>query len=448
MLQTPPTPSILGVLDGPPRHRSDSYGFGEFSKALFQDGLADRRISDPESVGSLDEQAVEAMLGTLEASDTPLPISESRPAPILSAITPSSPTTTDDLPQLTPTLQDELAVDMREPSDGQGKGKGKGRARSAVRSKLQRSKSSLKEVFKIGSTSASLESGPIDSARQGEETETIEERRRPRLRAILSFSNSRASSAASIRTQRTAASTISVRDPAIEPQIEAGAAPTAPVANVAARDSIIPAPSRSRASSMTNGQPANEEVPANEADHLGHLMISPRSHRRVRPMPKSALSTSRVSQYPKPAPPMTRSATAPVLAEGSFRKVATWQEQRKTDLFNEMLPRELKVMVLKTTLDMGSEEEREAKWDGEVGARRELIRLSRVSLQISRWKQDVPAELLRSRRAGKPYASTVNYGQWLISHPMYRNYTQKCSDASSTTRDHSSRPYRSEGWTR
>ncbi|WWC73313.1 uncharacterized protein I206_107280 [Kwoniella pini CBS 10737] len=49
------------------------------------------------------------------------------------------------------------------------------------------------------------------------------------------------------------------------------------------------------------------------------------------------------------------------------------------NLFDTVLPREIKVQILKTLLDMHKSDVGNTRWSGEVGGKRELIKLSRVS---------------------------------------------------------------------
>lgn len=50
------------------------------------------------------------------------------------------------------------------------------------------------------------------------------------------------------------------------------------------------------------------------------------------------------------------------------------------DYFGLMLPKELQVLILKTLLAIWKADRDEGRWSGEVGGRRELIKLSRVSM--------------------------------------------------------------------
>lgn len=64
--------------------------------------------------------------------------------------------------------------------------------------------------------------------------------------------------------------------------------------------------------------------------------------------------------------------------------VATKVPPPRLDHFDRMLPKELKVMIMTKLLEPASERERDRRWSGGVGARRELIKLSRVRICIIR----------------------------------------------------------------
>ncbi|WWD20969.1 hypothetical protein CI109_105448 [Kwoniella shandongensis] len=55
------------------------------------------------------------------------------------------------------------------------------------------------------------------------------------------------------------------------------------------------------------------------------------------------------------------------------------EEEPKVDWFDTMLPRELKVLVLRKLVEGFSDVEGDKRWDCEAGGRRELVKLSRVS---------------------------------------------------------------------
>lgn len=86
-----------------------------------------------------------------------------------------------------------------------------------------------------------------------------------------------------------------------------------------------------------------------------------------------------------PPPTFRRGLTLPTPTPPQLTHlVATKVPPPRLDHFDRMLPKELKVMIITKLLDIGSEQERERRWSGEVGARRELIKLDRVSICLFR----------------------------------------------------------------
>lgn len=53
--------------------------------------------------------------------------------------------------------------------------------------------------------------------------------------------------------------------------------------------------------------------------------------------------------------------------------------QAKIDFFGTLLPKEMKIMILRRLVEAYDENSENGKWDGEAGGRRQLIRLTRVS---------------------------------------------------------------------
>lgn len=381
-LQTPQTPSILGVLDPQSRHRADSYGFGEFGKALFHDGPADRRLSEPMTVTGLEveeEVEVENMLltGSPVSESTP-PVSIGSPATMLPPSVLPGP-----LPRSVNTLSAVHDEELLAAPSSPAVDKGRTKANSAVRAKLQRSKSSLKEVFRIKS-SALGGSSTLVPADMTDDIQLNDERRRPRFRSLLSFSGSRASSTASIRSINTITSaSAGAGNNTLPPGRSITPMPDREGAIAALDTPELTRPDTPPPRAMTLDHPPADET---EVDSTGSLSFkAPWTQRRIRPLPSSAVSTNKVLRYTSTPPPMTRSATAPILAEGTFGRAVTQGRDAhgrlRRDLFSTMLPRELKVMVFKSMLDMRTGDERQARWDGTIGARRELVRFSRVSDQ-------------------------------------------------------------------
>lgn len=82
-----------------------------------------------------------------------------------------------------------------------------------------------------------------------------------------------------------------------------------------------------------------------------------------------------------PPPTIRRGLTLPTPTPPQLTHlIATKVPPPRLDHFDRMLPKELKVLIITKLLDIGSEQECERRWSGEVGARRELIKLSRVRI--------------------------------------------------------------------
>lgn len=113
-----------------------------------------------------------------------------------------------------------------------------------------------------------------------------------------------------------------------------------------------------------------KSVLQNAKDRIQRRRSSPVVH--LSP-PFGAVLTSAGLQGPSPPQP----SDDIVWGTLSYRGAPLVEEVPKVDLFGTMLPRELKVAVFRTLLDMGVGEH--GRWTGQNGARRELVRLSRVS---------------------------------------------------------------------
>jgi hypothetical protein len=85
-------------------------------------------------------------------------------------------------------------------------------------------------------------------------------------------------------------------------------------------------------------------------------------------------------------PTLQRGITSPIPALSQLSDsvaVRAPPTKPRRDHFERILPIELKVMIMSKLLESGASEERDRRWSGIIGTRRELIRLSRVS-QLSR----------------------------------------------------------------
>jgi hypothetical protein len=115
-----------------------------------------------------------------------------------------------------------------------------------------------------------------------------------------------------------------------------------------------------------NGSPEHIEDTMSTATRVrSPPMMLPLSN-PIRPRRSIPTTLRRGLSTPNPLPPYVSGSTAVHLA------------RPKRNYFDRMLPKELKVMIMRNVLDRGAEQERDRRWSGEVGARRELITLSRV----------------------------------------------------------------------
>ena len=98
-------------------------------------------------------------------------------------------------------------------------------------------------------------------------------------------------------------------------------------------------------------------------------------------------ASAKATKSPIPAsrsipPTLRRGITSPTPAVPQVSNMVIVKDvpqKPRLDHFERVLPRELKVMIMSKLLERGASEERDRRWSGVVGARRNLIRLSRVS---------------------------------------------------------------------
>lgn len=349
ILQTPQTPTILGVLDrftASPSvvlKRSDSYGFSRVLEEL-RDGtgaLSDGRPRTQSLVDPLETFTTPFQLApplvlsnagsAHEMHEPSFEAQNSLPVdPLLhSTATSTSTTHTETQSMGIPHHMSEqsgvpdrpLLETMARGSTGADAGPGaKGshsKIKAAVRRKLERSKSSLKALRSLDEV----------------DEEDVTMRRRPgRLRSLISQSISRSHSSASLR------SSVSSRYES-RPSTPL---PTAPLTYSQADD---------------YAQYVDSGLRPADADgllvHKARLRVKHRSH----------------SVWTNTAP------AEPVLSRPRAQSMPLFKQ--KKDLFGNMLPRELKVMVLSKLLQ--NRPAGNGRWAGEIGGRRELIKLSRVS---------------------------------------------------------------------
>jgi hypothetical protein len=138
------------------------------------------------------------------------------------------------------------------------------------------------------------------------------------------------------------------------------------------RGQTLQSPNRVGNSEETNNKPKMNGSPEHIEDTMSTAttirsppVMLPLSN-PIRPRRSIPTTFRRGLSTPNPLPPYVSGSTAIHLA------------RPKRNYFDRMLPKELKVMVMRNVLDRGPEQERDRRWSGEVGARRELIKLSRV----------------------------------------------------------------------
>ena len=352
VLQTPQTPTILGVLDrftGTPSvvlKRSDSYGFSRVLEEVRggSSGLSAHRHFDAH------RQSSESLVDPLVNSASPyqlappllLPVSgtedQSRETPLGARNLPPyvSPLDVEAIPppraenpfmnpphsaaEQTPRAEtaphDPTTQRPRGPeavTDAKG---GNSRIKAAVRRKLERSKSSFKALRSLDEV---------------DEEDVGSKRRGGRLRSLISQSMSRSYSSTSLRSS--ASSRFDSR-------------PTTPLPTAP----LLSAQADNYAQCVDSGlRPADED---GLLVHKARLRVKHRSH--------SVWTTSAPAQ--------------PVLSRPRAQSMPLFRQ--KKDLFGSMFPRELKVMIMSRLLQ--DRPKGSGRWDGEIGGRRELVKLSRV----------------------------------------------------------------------
>ena len=225
-------------------------------------------------------------------------------------------------------------------------------------------------------SSQPLDGGPAD---QSDDSGAKQGRRlRPRLRAILSapLASSRNSSRASLAKL---AGTLSSQKPSVESDLHTAVNQSQPGLHA-------------RQDPQTNIHSVVSGSGSNRLDE-DTIWIQTKTH----PLPSFATNSPK---SPIPAnrsipPTLQRGLTCPTPAVPQLTDSVAMKDsppKPRLDHFERILPRELKVMIMSKLLERGASEERDRRWSGIVGARRELIRLSRVSQLFKSsgyWEADV-----------------------------------------------------------
>jgi hypothetical protein len=208
---------------------------------------------------------------------------------------------------------------------------------------------------------------------QGDESGAKQGRRiRPRLRAILSApltSSQRSSST----TLTKLAGALSSRKPSLE---SIASHIVNQVSTTRAGTPQTPQLNRFAGSQSEHPVTDDEHTIYMQIPHISHIGASPKSPRSPIPAHRSI------------PPTLQRGITSPIPSLPQLSdSVAMKTPSPRLDHFERMLPKELKVMILSKLLEDGASQERDRRWSGIVGARRELIRLSRVGQTSSSWMQ-------------------------------------------------------------
>ena len=148
--------------------------------------------------------------------------------------------------------------------------------------------------------------------------------------------------------------------------------------------------------SVANPEP--DETPSALRDHedqgvAGLLTVrrSAKGKERARRMLKTrpALLPAWSTGPPSAHHALSRPPTTPIISRPRAKSMPYFAASASAsessvgqDLFGRLLPREIQVMILKTLVETWTDSRKGERWDGDVGGRRELLRLSRVSPSI------------------------------------------------------------------
>jgi len=343
-IQTPQSPSIMAVLDLG-RKRSGSYPLlGHDHQELFENSLSHR-----ESSGSIRDHGQDeftpfprhqTQLGP-QSSDLVEPMSPERQ----SAHTNGHSSSEAEIPS----ADDDIALPPEDPRNNTDNA-------SLSTRHAPRSKRAIPSSQPLDGSPA--EQSDDSGARQGR-------RLRPRLRAILSapLASNRHSSRTSLAKL---AGALSSQKPSVESDLHTAVNQSQP--GLHAHQDL-----------QTDIHAAASGSGSNRLDE-DTIWIQTKTH----PLPILAVNPPK---SPIPAnrsipPTLQRGITSPTPAVPQLTDSFAVKDSPPTprlDHFERILPRELKVTIMSKLLERGASEERDRRWSGIVGARRELIRLSRVS---------------------------------------------------------------------
>lgn len=256
-------------------------------------------------------------------------------------------------------------------------GTGKTKFGQVVRNKLERSKSS----FKLLTLPRSSTTG-TDPDEDVHTPDGRPESRKARFKSLISLSISRNASSISLRSALTTPG-----------------APTSGLPVVTGTNTVHP--------DTPAGVYVRDFAPGSYFDdHSPSEIIQINDNRKGKQKGsfKRGLSTSIPTQSTIAQAIITRprAASAPLILP-----------QRRVSCFEEILPHEVKVYIMKILLGMWEESPRTTRWSGGPGGRRELVKLSRVSIPSQLLAQSIGL-IFRSPNHGRTSVSTVNSGRWSI----------------------------------
>jgi len=346
-IQTPQSPSIMAVLDLGRKRAGSSPFLGHGHEEPFENSLPHPQSIDAASGSIFDHD-----------QDEMEPYTPRQPLPIISSIY-----TTESMnqePQLVrPNGQSRSEAQI--PSVGHH-GRLPAEDLRDVANDFTPSTQPVYCAKRAVPSSHPLDGGPGD---QSDDAGAKQGRRlRPRLRAILSapLASSRDSSKGSLAR---IAGALSSQKPSIDSDLHT--AVNQPIAGLHARQDSHP--TVDAANSGSGATRYDEDT----------IWIQTKTH----PFPTAS---AKATKSPIPAsrsipPTLRRGITSPTPAIPQVSNMVVVKDpppKPQLDHFERILPRELKVMVMRKLLERGASEDRDRRWSGTVGARRDLIRLSRV----------------------------------------------------------------------
>ncbi|OCF60364.1 hypothetical protein L486_03047 [Kwoniella mangroviensis CBS 10435] len=428
-LQTPQTSSILGVLNGHQagsykpsavvesatdaltisRHRQNSYGFGS---ALIS--------SSPETIpqdGHINPSFVEEHQSLFTNGTSPqlgpsIQLSDHSPNNVqpISTLSPTSSTNVDlsepDASRLS--ISTDGTVEHSDATTASRRSK----LKAVVRRKLERSKSSLRSLRRskeddgdstLSSPSSLLDANGITPSSSINNTVAIRPRK-SRLKSLLTIS--RAPSSTSVRSTHVTSASHS-------PTFSKQAQPSHQLPHhighheITVRDfahppsAVFPASARTRHFSIDGVAQLDQfTTPAQAICKYVSNSTEVPTHQSNIANDSSYTHPVRITRPRATSMPLLDTTAADLMGDESGIGI-----EEKTNYFDTVLPRELRLLVMKTLVEVYKAEGGIKRWSGETGGRRELIKLSRVSKS---WQQLCLDGQLWSSLELSPYAHVLH----------------------------------------